>query len=183
MKAADIIQIIEKELPQYFSGLIQEVRTNLGTSHYRRLSDEELSRRIVAVYHHLEEWIAGREDSAIRIAGEDLGKRRFDEGVPLGQVVLALVLEEKYLSQFLSNAGVSLEGEWAQVIVEYFQKMIYHTARGYETALAQSNRLAQRATVPLKAPEPAKLPSRTKADKPESDMEISRGGEIGEVGG
>src|SRR3990167_10154974 len=109
MTAAEMIQIIEKGSAQYFSGLVQEVRSNLGTNHYRRLSEEELSRRITAVYLNLEHWIATRDEAAVRVAGETLGKRRFEEGIPLGQVVLALVLEENYLRKYLGNQGVSPE--------------------------------------------------------------------------
>ena len=185
MTAAEMIQIIEKGSAQYFSGLIQEVRSNLGTNHYRRLSEDELARRITAVYLNLEHWIATRDDVAVRSTGEDLGKRRFDEGMPLGQVVLALVLEENYLRKYLSNQGVSPEGEWGQTITEFFQKMMYTTAHGYEVALARSNRLAQRATVAPTPPPvaPAKPLSRTDAPEAEGDVQISRGGQIGEVAG
>jgi len=185
MNAAEVIQIIEKGSAQYFSGLIQEVRSNLGTSHYRRLSDDELSRRITAVYLNLEHWIATRDDAAVRSTGGDLGKRRFDEGIPLGQVMLALVLEENYLRKYLSNQGVSPEGEWGHTITEFFQQMMYATAHGYEVALAHSNRLAQRAAVPAKPPAtvPPKPASRTEDSQAEGDVQISRGGQIGEFAG
>ena len=184
MTAAEMIQIIEKGSAQYFTGLIQEVRSNLGTNHYRRLSEEELSRRITAVYLNLEHWIATRDEAAVRVAGETLGKRRFEEGIPLGQVVLALVLEENYLRKYLSNQGVSPEGEWGQTITDFFQKMIYHTGHSYEVALAHSNRLAQRATVAAPSPSaPAKPVPRTEAPEEEGDVQISRGGQIGESAG
>ena len=185
MTAAEMIQIIEKGSAQYFTGLIQEVRSNLGTNHYRRLSEEELSRRITAVYLNLEHWIATRDEAAVRVAGETLGKLRFDEGIPLGQVMLALVLEENYLRKYLSNQGVLPEGEWGQTITEFFQKMMYTTAHGYEVALAHSNRLAQRAPVAPTPPQvaAAKPVSRTEAPKEEGDVQISRGGQIGEFAG
>ena len=178
MTAAEVIQIIESGAQQYFHGLIQEMRSNLGTSHYRRLSNEELSRRATVVYRNLERWIAGPDSSVVRSEGEELGKRRFEEGIPLGQVVLALILEENYLRKYLSDQGVPSEGEWADTISEFFQKMIYNTARGYEVALAQSNRLAQGAVTPAGKP-----PAREQVPQPEDDMEISRGGAIGEVAG
>jgi len=99
----------------------------------------------------------------------------------LGQVVLALILEENYLRRYLGNQGVAAEGEWARVITEFFQKMIYSTARGYEVALAHSNRLAQRAGGP---PGPGgKPPAPEPVPQAEGDIEISRGGQVGEVAG
>jgi hypothetical protein len=177
MDAADVIRIIETGAQQYFGGLLHEVRTNLGTTYYRRLSNEELTRRMTVVYKGLENWLTGRDESAVRSAGEDLGKRRFNESVPLGQVVLSLLLEEKYLGRYFSEKGVSL-GEWSDVISDYFQKLIYHTGRGYEAALAYSNRLAQGGTPPADESQQAG----TQPPK-EGEVEVSRGGEIGEVSG
>ena len=93
MDAVEIIQIIESGAQQFFNGLLQEVRANLGTTHYRRLSNEELARRMTVVYKGLENWLVKRDEAAVRNSGEDLGKRRFGESIPIGQVVLSLLLE------------------------------------------------------------------------------------------
>ena len=184
MTAAEVIQIIESGTQQYFHGLIQEMRSNLGTSHYRRLSNDELARRMTVIYRNLEHWLTARDEAAVRSAGEDLGKRRFEEGIPLGQVVLALILEEKYLRKYCGDQGVPLDEEWSQVVSDYFQKMTYHTGRGYEAALEQSNRLAYRAAPADAGATPAGKPlARKQVPQPENDSEISRGGEIGEVAG
>jgi len=177
MDAAEIIQLMETGARQYFNGLIQEVRSNLGTTHYRKLSNDELARRMTAIYRNLAHWLNTRDPSAVRAAGEGLGKNRFEEGIPLGQVVLSLILEEKYLRKYFADQGVPLEGEWSQIVSEYFQKMIYYTGQGYEVALAQSNRFAQ--GVPA-ASEP---PERQEPPQTENNQQISRGGEIGEVAG
>ncbi len=180
MDAAEVIRIIESGAQSYFSGLVQEVRLNLGTTHYRRLSNEELVRRMAVVYRNLGFWLSARDESAVQSAGEDLGKRRFAEGIPLGQVVLSLILEEKYLRKYFSDQGVSLEGEWSRVVSDYFQRMTYHTARGYEVALAYSNRLAQGAAPVEQPPQPE---AGSQPEGPEGDVQISRGGAVGEVAG
>ncbi|MBF8305307.1 MAG: hypothetical protein HW398_495 [Acidobacteria bacterium] len=177
MDPAQIIQIMETGARQYFNGLIQEVRSNLGTTHYRRLSNEELARRMTAIYRNLANWLNTRDQSAVRAAGEGLGKSRFEEGIPLGQVVLSLILEEKYLRKYFADQGESLEEEWSQTVSEYFQKMTYYTAQGYEVALAQSNRFAQG------APATGESQERTAPPQSDGDPQISRGGEIGEVAG
>ncbi|MGH9784823.1 MAG: hypothetical protein ACRD88_11610 [Terriglobia bacterium] len=177
MDAAQIIEVMEAGARQYFNGLIQEVRSNLGTTHYRRLSNEELARRMTAIYRNLANWLTTRETSAVRSAGENLGKNRFEEGIPLGQVVLSLILEEKYLRKYFADQGVPLEEEWSQIASEYFQKMTYHTAQGYEVALAQSNRFAQGVPAAGESTELKESP------QPDDGPQISRGGEIGEVAG
>ena len=176
MDAVEIIQIIERGAQQFFNGLLQEVRANLGTTYYRRLSNEELTRRMTVVYKGLENWLVKLDTAAVQSAGEDLGKRRFSESIPLGQVVLSLILEEKYLRKYFADQGVSLEGEWSDVISDYFRRFIYSTAQGYETALAYSNRLAQ--GVPVEHPPQPEAQPQT-----QNEPEISRGGDIGEVSG
>ena len=177
MDAVEIIQIIESGAQRFFDGLLQEVRSHLGTTYYRRLSNEELARRMTVVYKGLENWLVGPNESAVQNAGHDLGKRRFSESIPLGQVVLSLILEEKYLRKYIADQGVSLEDEWSQVISDYFRRLIYSTAQGYETALAYSNRFSQ-GDVPVEHP-----PLKEAQPQPEGGPEISRGGDIGEVSG
>ena len=177
MDAVEIIQIIESGAQQYFNGLLQEVRSNLGTTYYRRLSNEELTHRMTVVYKGLENWLVGPNEAAVQKAGQDLGKLRFSESVPLGQVVLSLILEEKYLRKYFADQGAPLQGEWSDVVSDYFRRLIYSTAQGYEAALAYSNRYAL-GNVPVEH-----HPHQEAHPQPQGEMEISRGGDIGEISG
>ena len=177
MDAAEIIQLIERGAERFFRGLVQEVRSNLGTTYYRRLSNAEVARRMTVVYEGLESWLKVRDAAAVRKAGEELGKLRFSESIPLGQVVLSLVLEEKYFCKYFADQNKPLDGEWPDVISEYFQRLIYSAAQGYETALAYSNRLAS-GNVPAEHHPHAEPPQPS-----QDDLEVSRAGEIGEVSG
>jgi hypothetical protein len=179
MDAVEIIQVIESGAQQFFNGLLQEVRMNLGTTYYRRLSNEELARRMTVVYKGLENWLVGPNEAAVQAAGEDLGKRRFEESIPLGQVVLSLLLEEKYLRKYIADQGVSLGDEWSKVISDYFRRLIYAVGQGYEAALAHSNRHAL-GNVPV---EDHPHHEARRQPEPGGEIEISRGGEIGEVSG
>jgi hypothetical protein len=179
MDAVEIIQIIESGAQQFFNGLLQEVRSNLGTTYYRRLSNEELTHRMTVVYKGLEYWLIGRDEDALQRSGEDLGKLRFSERIPIGQVVLSLLLEENYLRKYIADQGVSLEGEWSSVISDYFRRLIYSAAQGYETVLAHSNRLAQGSVPEEHHPHHEAQPQ----PQGQGDPQISRGGDIGEVSG
>ncbi len=181
MKTAELVRVIEQEGQPLAGGMVGELRTNLGTSYYRRHKEAEVLQRIQAVYQTLGSWLAARDDSRLRGLGEELGQRRFQEGIPLGQLVLALILNEKHLWNYLGSRAAQADEEALKLVTEFFQKMIYHTARGYEVALAQSNRFAQQAEVP-KTPEAA---AQTPAEpgSTEAEMPISRGGQVGEFGG
>ncbi|HEY7679357.1 MAG TPA: hypothetical protein VIC04_02485 [Terriglobia bacterium] len=180
MNRADLIRVIQQEARPLVEGLYGELRTNLGTSHYHRLSNEELFRRGQAVYQHLAEWLASRDETAIRRAGEELGRRRFAEGIPLGQVVLALILEEKHLWVY-GGAGPAPEESLKLEVAEFFGRTIYSTAHGFEEALADSIRRSGRTAVPAVPVE--RISQKPAPAQEKSDMQISRGGDVGELGG
>ena len=185
MNAAALVREIEEKSQQLIADMTVEFKTNLGTSHYRRLSEEDIFQRVSIVYRHLTEWLISRNESVLKTEGEALGKKRFAEGVPLGQVVLALILNEKHLWNLPGVSPEKVDRDVRGTVTEFFQRHIYYTAKGYEVALAESNRLARRAAVTQPAAEaPALKPPPQKAPaKGESDMEISRGGQVGEFGG
>ena len=176
MNATNVIQLIEKDSRQLVSMLVPELKSNLGTSHYRRLTDVEMFQRLEMIYRDLIRWLDSKDEPALQNAGEDSGKQRFSEGIPLGQTVLALILAEKHLWRYLRSSAITLEENVQQAVTDFFQKRVYYTSRGYEAALAESNRLSQRAAVEQK-------PAAAAAAPKESDLEISRGGQVGEFGG
>ena len=181
MNSAELVHAVEQESRPLVESLYGELRTNLGTSHYHRLSNEELYRRGQAVYQHLCDWLNARDAAAIHRTGEELGRKRFSEGIPLGQVVLALILEEKHLWNYLDNKGWDGDEKLRLEVAEFFARTIYSTALGYEESLSASDRKA-RANVVL--PTSAQVPVGATASGGKSDSgEISRGGEVAELGG
>jgi len=181
MIAADLIRVIQEQAHPLVEGLYGELRTNLGTSHYHRLSNEELFRRGHAIYQHLSNWLTTRDAGAVYHAGKELGKKRFAEGIPLGQVVLALILEEKQIWQFAVGMNLRAEEKLRLDVAEFFARFIYSTGLGYEESLAESNRHGQRAMAPPKAADAA-VP-KAKLTEEKQEMITSRGGDVGEFGG
>jgi hypothetical protein len=178
MQPADLIRVIQQEARPLVESLYSELRTNLGTSHYHRLSNDELFRRGQAVYDHLADWLSSPDESAVARAGDELGRRRFGEGIPLGQVILALVLEENHLWDFIGCRPADADPRLAKQVSEFFAKTIYSTAHGYEQVLAESNRRSRRGVQTAAVPtvEPAS-PGYSRG------VEVSRGGQVGEHGG
>ena len=180
MDSAAVIQKIEQGSGELFHQLSADLQSNLGTSHYRRLSEEELLLRHSAIIQGLCQWLSSHDDLALQKSAADLGQRRFREGIPLGQVVLALILVERHVVQFLNTSLQEAANSSGRAVTEFFQKYAYFTAKGYEVALAVSNRMAGEPADALAEGAPKKAAARTTR---EGDMEISRGGQVGEYGG
>ena len=180
MNSGELVRMIREQDRPLVEGHYGELRTNLGTSHYHRLSNEELFRRGQAVLQRLGDWLTSRDPAAIHCSGTELGKQRFAEGIPLGQVVLALILEEQHLWSYATQQGIQPAEELRLEVAEFFARTIYSTALGYEESLAESNRRARRAIVP---PKPAEVAARAVTSEENPEMVPSRGGQVGEFGG
>ena len=181
MNAADLIGVIQEQGRPLVESLFCEFRSNLGTSHYHRLSNEELFRRGYGLYQHLVNWLTTRDAAAIHRMGEELGRKRFAEGIPLGQVILALILQEKHLWKYTSNLDSEVDEKLRLEVAEFFARAIYSIALGYEESLEESNRRARRSFA---------LPNAAEADAPthdsteeEDEISTSRSGQVGEFGG
>ena len=181
MVAADLIRVIQEQPQPLVEGLYGELRTNLGTSHYHRLGNDELFRRGHAIYQHLSNWLTTRDAAAVHRSGKELGRKRFAEGIPLGQVVLALILEEKQLWQFTAGMNLHAEERLRLDVAEFFARLIYSTGLGFEESLAESNRHARQAMSPPKAADAAAPKSKLAEEKQE--ISTSRSGDVGEFGG
>jgi hypothetical protein len=187
MDSVGVVRTIGENPLELINRLNGELKTNLGTSHYHRLSDEELIRRHSHIFRILTQWLLSQDEGELRKSGEELGDRRFREGTPLGQVVLVLIIVEKIFLKYMETSGQPLDEETRHSVEEFFQKTIYYTAKGYEVSLAVSNRMAQKPTAE-QMPDATATPDARSGKAParvtkEGDMEISRGGQVGEFGG
>ena len=181
MQAEELIRMIHEQAHPMLEGLFGELRTNLGTSHYHRLSNEEFFRRGNAVLLRLTEWLTSRNVAAVHHSSEELGRERFTEGIPLGQVVLALILVEKQIWEYARQAGKHPDESLRLIVAEFFARLIYSAALGYEEVLAESQRKSRGTIVP-----PNATGGKTKtANSSEENQEIStsRSGQVGEFGG
>ena len=199
MNSTDLVRVIEREGRQLVEGLHGELKANLGTSYYRALGEDEFFERVYSMFQRLAQWLVSKDDAHIQSVAEERGKMRFAEGIPLGQVVLALMLTERHLWDYLGATDRQVDESLRSTVIAFFQKTVYSTARGYEAKLTESNRLARRAgagqgadvptvgkasTKPLAAIEKPKTDAPKKdAPKDEDDLEVSRGGQVGELGG
>ena len=97
MNSTDLVRVIEREGRQLVEGLHGELKANLGTSYYRALGEDEFFERVYSMFQRLAQWLVSKDDAHIQRVAEERGKMRFAEGIPLGQVVLALMLTERHL--------------------------------------------------------------------------------------
>lgn len=151
MLSARLVRIIEEHAEELTRGVLSDLAANVRTPAYHNLPFDELHRRVYDVYHNLGRWLADKTEEHVETVFGGLGRTRFREGVPLSEVVYALILGKEHLREYIRAVGLVdsavelyLEEELHLLIGHFYDKAIYHTVKGYEaeaTAGAASGRL------------------------------------------
>ncbi|HPC47254.1 MAG TPA: hypothetical protein PLW83_04360 [Deltaproteobacteria bacterium] len=140
----DLIRNNANELARRAS---KEILTRDETKGYRKLGQDVLYDRVYDVYSTLGGWL-GQDDhtvSEIRKVYTELGRKRFREGIPLNEVVLAFMLVKRVLWDFIQERqffettfemGQALELN--NRVVFFFDRVIYFVTMGYEEELRKN---------------------------------------------
>ena len=100
---------------------------------------EDLRERAHAIYRHLADWLA--EGSEVRIATtfEALGRQRFEEQVPLEELVYAIILTKRHvrarvgrLYEIESAIELHYVNDLHAMIDVFFDRALHAAVTGYE---------------------------------------------------
>ncbi|MGD1156326.1 MAG: hypothetical protein ABSA41_10900 [Terriglobia bacterium] len=146
MLSVRLVQMIEDHADELTQGLISSLQSNPRTPHYHNLTYEELHYRTYSVYRNLGHWLSHKSEEPIEASYTDLAKRRFAEGVPLEEVVFALISTKNHLDDYVRSMGLMdsavelhQERELKRLVGNFFDKAIYYTVRAYEHQAASSH--------------------------------------------
>lgn len=133
-----LMQMIEDHAEELTQELVKDLQSNRRTPHYHHLTAEELHYRTYAVYRNLGHWVSQKSEDQIAANYADLAIRRFAEGVPLEEIVFALISTKNHLYQYVRMAGLMdsavelhQERELRRLVGYFFDKAIYHTVKAY----------------------------------------------------
>jgi hypothetical protein len=137
--SARLVKVIEEHAEELTRGVLTDVAANARTPHYHDLPADELHRRVYDVYHDLGRWLSDKTEGQVETTFGGLGRTRYREGVPLSEVVYALILGKDHLREYIRAVGLVdsavelyLEEELHLMIGHFYDKAIYHTVKGYE---------------------------------------------------
>jgi hypothetical protein len=148
--SARLIELIQTHADALTREALQDLATNPRTRGFHLVPRDELQARVFTTYHNLETWIGDPSDDAVRADYESWGARRFRQGIPLSEIVYALILIKHHLRRFVRDHGlVQYSGdrvapgellgvqlytiqELNYMVGEFFDRAMYYLARGYE---------------------------------------------------
>jgi hypothetical protein len=155
MLSSRLIELIETHADALTKEALKDLATNARTPSFHLVPSDELEARVFATYHNLGRWISAPNDDAVQAEYESWGAKRLRQGIPLSEIVYALILIKHHLRRFVRDhgvvefsgdrvagadlVGVQLHGiqELNYMVGEFFDRAMYYLARGYEAEAAR----------------------------------------------
>jgi len=150
MLGANLLLLIQVHAAALTQAVVKDLMTNTRTPTFRRLSPTDVETRVAALFENLGKWIGSADEGAIQHEYEDMGRTRFRQGVPVSELIYALVVTKGHLRRYIREHGlvdyagdrivseellpVELHSiqELNYQVGEFFDRALYHLARGYE---------------------------------------------------
>jgi hypothetical protein len=139
MFSDSLVKIVESHAEELTRGAVKKLQSNPRTQSYHGLRHDELYQRVYAVYHDLGGWLGEKTDDAIQAWYNELGEERFREGIPLVEVLWALVLTKYHLRDYISTSGLAnsalelyRQQEIDRLIGQFFDRAVCYAAEGYQ---------------------------------------------------
>jgi len=146
-KLFDLIEDHQKELTNY---LIEKIHETDELTHYHILPKDELFERIhqviYNVYARLAAWLDESKSKNVIFANyRELGRVRFQEGIPLHESVLMLMIIKRHLFKYLrenrlydSSYEINQLIEMSYYINLFFDRITYSVISGYEEEMLEN---------------------------------------------
>jgi hypothetical protein len=154
MLGTGLLQLIQARAGALTHDVVQDLRTNEHTPTFRRLDLADVETRVAALFYNLGKWIGNANEHAVQTEYEDMGRMHFRKGVPVSELVYALLISKHHLRRHIRDHGlVDFAGdrivpeellpvelhsiqELNYQVGEFFDRALYHLARGYEQEAA-----------------------------------------------
>jgi hypothetical protein len=138
-----LVDLIEKNAEELTKKCLDLIQEHPGTPTYHTYDKALLYARAFDVYKNLSKWISAASDDKeeIREVYMALGAQRYGEGIPLSEVLLALLITRRVLWSKVQSDGMldtAMDLTNAMVMSNqvqlFFDRALVFVARGYEQA-------------------------------------------------
>lgn len=146
-----LIKLIEDNATELTNRVCKDILTREETKSYRTLPENLVRDRIYDVYSRLDSWLNKEKHTGeVQKSYTSLGKKWCKEGIPLHELIMALMLIKRYLwlyvreNQFFDSTYECYQAlEMNNKVVLFFDRAIYFTIMGYMEELGKSTSVEQ----------------------------------------
>jgi hypothetical protein len=150
MLGSRLLLLIQAHAGALTHDVLHDLMTSDRTPTFRRLNRADVEKRVSAFFFNLAKWIGDADETPVKIEYQEMGRSRFREGVPISELVHALVITKHHLRRYIRDHGlVDFAGdrvvpdellplelhsvqELNYQVGEFFDRALYHLAVGYE---------------------------------------------------
>ena len=154
MLGTRLLLLIQTHAEALTHDVVQDLTTNERTPTFRRLNPADVETRVSALFYNLGKWIGDADEHAVKTEYEDMGREHFRQNVPISERVYAVLIGKHHLRRHIREHGlVDFAGdrivpeellpvelhsiqELNYRVGEFFDRALYHLARGYEQGAA-----------------------------------------------
>src|SRR5262245_55455245 len=106
MLGARLLLLIQAHAGPLTNDVVKDLMTNARTPTFRRLDPADVKTRISAFFYNLGKWIGDADENAVQVEYEDMGRTRFREGVPISELVYALLITKHHMRDYIREHGL-----------------------------------------------------------------------------
>jgi len=140
MLAGKLITILEKNGEELTQRIMNDLLSREETRHLRDLRQSRVYGQVYDVYNMLVSWLSGEKTKGKIIEHYiELGRQKYNEGVPLSEMLMVLMLIKRHLWLFAIEKkvidpayGLTHVLELNNRVVFFFDRVMYCTSVGYE---------------------------------------------------
>lgn len=150
MIAAKLIELIERQAGGLTRDVTKDLMTNERTRGFRGVRQEDLEQRIFQLVNHLGNWIGAPKSERVEVEFTDWGRRRFDQNIPLSEIIYAIIVLKQHLRRYIQDNGLvdaafpRIDGDYVlplhlqslqelnTQVGQFFDEALYFLSCGYE---------------------------------------------------
>jgi hypothetical protein len=144
MTSDRLVMLIKTNADELTKRLCRDLLSREETKAYRNVAQDVVYERAYEVYSRLDTWLQGNRNKAseIRKYFEAQGEKRFQEGIPLREEVMTLMLIKRHLwlyvmetNFFDSTYELQQALQFNNRVVTFFDRVIFYVTNGYQRAM------------------------------------------------
>ncbi len=143
MLSSRLLRLVSDHWEEITTRVLVRIRRDSKLLEFGKLPEPDLRERAREILQNLGTWMVSKEEH-LADRYERIGHQRFEEGIPLHEVVYSLQLLRESMIQYVRDQGLGqtplelyAEEELEHGSDRIFDTIIYYLVRGYEHAMRE----------------------------------------------
>jgi hypothetical protein len=148
MLSTKLVRLIEEHWDSITTRILGQIRHDPRLTHIASLPASDLRERARDILERLGHWLSASKPEELARRFERVGGLRYEEAIPLHEVVLSYLIIKDRMLEFVRDQGIAespmalyAEEELQNCVGRFFDSMIYHMILGYEAAQDEAIRV------------------------------------------